>query len=128
MSFPTDYLKDDGYVGTANAERAAEIRDWLASHGLVATRLCDPLEGLVARVRIDVFGKSASEIEATLLEYASRCDSASERGEVTYGQCVIERNLDEQWGESYSWKGRLVLEPNNGVLPVSRRAAAAIAE
>lgn len=117
MSFPTDYLRDGGDVSSSDPER-----------GLVATRIADHFDGVIARVRIDAYGTSAAEIEATLLEYATRCDMATERPSVSYGQCVIERNLEEQWGADYSWKGRLVLHPDIGMLPSSERASAAIDE
>ena len=134
MSYPVDYIKAmveghltsslDDYPAPSGSVR--EIQEWLAGQGLVATRIHEPLQGLIARVRIDAVGKSAAEIEATLLEYASRCDGAMEVNECSYGECVIERNLEEQWGDSYSWRGRITLHPSIGSIPKSSRAAAAV--
>lgn len=125
MPFPTDYLKQDGAV-FAQSGLVPQMREWLEANYLVATRKCPSLAGQVARVQIDVYGESASEVEATLLEYATRCDAATERQSVSYGRCVIERNLEEDWGDSYSWRGRLVLHPDIGTIPSSERAAAAM--
>lgn len=146
MSFPVSYFSPEGdpIEGAAGSSKAFELArqskgdlgadelKWalgiLDEAGLVATLMMPHFDGAVARVRIDAYGKSASEIEATLLQFAERCDAASQANGCSYGECVIERNLEEQWGESYSWRGRLVLHPNIGMMPSSERAAAAIAE
>lgn len=129
MAFPVNYLVDgvtNGYLTSDESERAKEIAAFLDQRDLVATRKHDPFPGQIARVRIDAYGESASEVEATLLEYASRCDAAMQASECAYGECVIERNLEEQWGETYSWRGRLILHPTIGSIPSSERAANAV--
>lgn len=155
MPFPADALKHhllsinepgvterglidrfSGFAGLLNTcliengpEAAADaLHGFLDKHGLVAAQKTAPFAGQIARVQIDVYGESASEVESTLLEYAARCDAASQATEVTYGRCVIERNLEEEWGATYSWRGRLVLHPTIGTIPSSARAAAHVAD
>ena len=93
---------------------------------MVVTLVADPYPGQVARVRIDAYGESAAEVEATLLEMAKRCDAATQASECSYGECVIERNLEEQWGATYSWRGRILLHSTIGTAPGAERAAAAV--
>lgn len=101
----------------ASIEEAQRIREWLAARGLVATQVRKPFAGQVARVKIDVYGESAMEVHATLMEYAPRCDSATQVPECAYGQTVIERNLEVADGELYSWRGRITLHPTLGREP-----------
>lgn len=130
MGYPTDYLRlIEEECGTSDqAAELAQVRAVLAKHrpDLVVARQHPPFGGQIARVRIDAYGESAGEVEATLLEYASRCDAASQASEVAYGECVIERNLDEEWGKTYSWRGRLILHPTIGSIPSTERAVAAL--
>lgn len=114
----TDVAPDPRYI--------ADVLRFLDAYGYTVTRECDPFGGQIARVQIDAYGESAAEVESTLLEYGTRCDAASQAPEVGYGRCVIERNLEEEWGKTYSWRGRLVLHPTIGTLPSSERAASAI--
>lgn len=123
-SIAVSYAKDEG-VG---AEAFATVIRALDRAGLVATRKIDPFAGQVARVQIDAFGESAAEVESTLLNFGGRCDAAAQAAEVSYGRCVIERNLEEQWGATYSWRGRLTLHPTIGTIPSSERAAKVIGE
>lgn len=115
-----EWLKDrpqdvEGHrVVTATAPSSPYIADvirFLDAYGYTVTRECEPFAGQVARVQIDVYGESAAEVESTLLEFGTRCDAASQASEVEYGRCVIERNLEEEWGKTYSWRGRLTLNP-----------------
>lgn len=79
--------------------------------------------GSVARVRIDAYGPSAGDVEWRLLDAASKIDSAIQSFETEYGQCVVERNLEEEWGAAYSWRGRLTIKPCLGrepFVPVTR--------
>jgi len=108
----SELVEDDGKAG-----EIGEIRDWLTVRGLVATERHKPFPGQIARVKIDVYGASAMEVHATLMEYAPRCDSAAETSECSYGQTVIERNLEVADGELYSWKGRITLHPSLGREP-----------
>lgn len=130
MGFPVDYLRDinvgDDSFTPEDRVFANQVRAFLDEHGLVATRVCDPFGGQIARVQIHAYGESAAEVESSLLEFGSRCSAASQVGEVSFGGCVIERNLDEEWGATYSWQGRLTLHPSIGSMPNSERAAAAI--
>jgi hypothetical protein len=147
MSFPVSYFTPEGnpIIEAARSQAVFDIaaRDraegkgngslglsWaiklLQDNGFSVTLVEKPLEGIVARVQIDTYGTSASEVESTLLSYGSRCDAATERRSVSYGRCVIERNLEEEWGDNYSWKGRLVLHPDIGMMPSSERAKEAI--
>jgi hypothetical protein len=146
MTFPVSYFDYDGTpkegaAGTADVfalvcsgEAAIDAKAMRAAisilhqEGFAVTRVCPPFAGQIARVQIDVYGESASEVESTLLEYAERCDAASQASEVAYGRCVIERNLEEEWGATYSWRGRLVLHPTIGTIPSSARAAAHVAD
>lgn len=98
----------------------------LAGLGMSVTRVFDPYPGQVARVQIDVYGESAAEVEATLLAYAERAGAGLQASACPYGRCVIERNLEEEWGATYSWRGRLTLNPTIGMIPSSKRAAAAM--
>lgn len=125
MSFPTDYLADAG-SDQDEGRKQEEVWEYLDARKLVATRREDRLPGCVSRVRIDVFGRTAAEVESTLLQFGGRCDSASEAHGCAYGECVIERNLQEEWGDYYSWKGRLVLHPNIGEMTASERAKEAL--
>lgn len=131
MSFPVDYLKDPvttGYVHTRDHEEAVRIRAWLDERDLVATRVEGPFAGQVARVKIDVFGESAAEVEATLLAYGARCDAALQALSCSYGETVIERNLEERWGATYSWRGRMTLHPEIGTIESSQRAKNVVAQ
>lgn len=121
MGYPTDYLAGDAGSNGEEGEREREVSTWLAKRNLVATRREEDLVGVVARVRIDVFGSSASEVEATLLAYGKRCDAAANRPSCAYGECVIERNLAEEWGNHFSWRGRLILHPDVGTEQTSQR-------
>lgn len=115
-------------IDGAKAEKAVETCiAALQTAGMVVTLRKEPYPGQVGRVRIDAFGESASEVEATLLEYAGRCDAATQASEVTYGECVIERNLEEQYGAPYSWRGRMILHPTIGTIESSQRATEALA-
>lgn len=108
------------------SEKLYEVGQYLEDAGLVAAQRCQPFAGQIARVQIDAFGESAAEVESTLLEYATRCDAAAQASETNYGRCVIERNLEEEWGATYSWRGRLTLTPTIGTIASSERAAATI--
>lgn len=149
MPFPVTYFTQDGLPienaaqseeaffaacavleaaeGSPRAQVAAVLRS-LSESGFAISRIEPPFAGQIARVQIDSYGETAGEVEATLLNYAGRCDAASQASEVAYGRCVIERNLEEEWGATYSWRGRLVLHPTIGTIPSSERAAAAIGE
>lgn len=140
MPFPVSYFDDDGLLieGAAGSTAmfdglgdaaSAELAKWIKSlhaHGFAISRVCDPYPGQVARVQIDAYGESAAEVEATLLEYAERAGAGLQSRECSYGRCVIERNLEEAWGETYSWRGRLTLNPSIGSIESSQRATAAL--
>ena len=132
MSYPVNYLKvkepstGDPEYDALDAAEVARTLAFLEDRNLVATRPYDPFAGQVARIRVDVYGESAHEVEQTLLAFAERCDAASQASEVSYGECVIERNLQEEWGATYSWKGRITLHPTIGTISTSKRAAAAV--
>jgi hypothetical protein len=126
MSFPTDYLRQYEPITSDEEQFVAKLKEWCDVRGFVVTRQEDPFPGLVSRVRVDAFGRSASEVESTLLEYGKRCDMAAVRPSCSYGECVIERNLNEEWGAEYSWKGRLVIHPDIGQVTSSERAKQAI--
>lgn len=128
MSFPTDYLRQYQAVTSDEEQFVVKVKEWCDVRGFVVTRREDPFLGLVSRVRVDVFGRSASEVESTLLEYAKRCDMAAVRPSCSYDECVIERNLLEEWGAEYSWKGRLTIHPDIGRVTSSERAKAVVAE
>lgn len=115
----------DTLTGCGVAERVIAA---LQDHGFAVSRVFEPYPGQVARVQIDAYGESASEVEATLLAYAERAGAGLQSAECSYGRCVIERNLEEEWGATYSWRGRLVLHPTIGSLPSSSRAAAIVEE
>lgn len=127
MSFPTDYLRQYEPITSDEEQFVAKLKEWCEVRGFVVTRREDALPGLISRVRLDAFGRSAAEVEATLLDYATRSDMAAERQSCAYGECVIERNLLEEWGDSYSWKGRFVLHPDIGQVTSSERAKEVLA-
>jgi hypothetical protein len=139
--FPAHYFNEDGSAkaGAAGAQGAIDhvsrrcgmsradvevVISALAEADMSVTHAVPPFPGQVARVRVDAFGESAAEVEVTLLAYGGRCDAASQASECQYGECVIERNLEEQWGATYSWRGRLILTPSIGSVPAAGRAAA----
>lgn len=142
MPFPVHYFQKDGRpvegaacsseVYDADALREAGLEAetlrraivHLNAHGLAVSRIYDPYGGQVARVQIDAYGESAAEVESTLLTYSERAGAALQASECSYGRCVIERNLEEQWGDTFSWRGRLVLHPTIGVEGSTQRKRA----
>lgn len=132
MSYPTNYAQDvlknypfpeesaDLLGRHTRRERVCDLKqilNHLEAHGYVVTRVDAPLEGAIGSVKIRALGKSAAEVEMTLLSYGTRCDSAAEASECSYGEMVIERNLQVPYGESGSWQGRLTIYPTLGALP-----------
>lgn len=73
--------------------------------------------GLIARIRIDAYGSTAGETELMLLNFATECDKATGRPTCAYGEQVIERNMDEPYGSTFAFKGRLILHPDLGMEP-----------
>lgn len=125
MSYPADYAfqvrKEWGAPGETTTYKLRDLIAALGEAGYVVTRTCEPFGGQVAKVKVEAFGESASEVERTLREYGTRCDAASQSHECSWGEMVIERNLLEADGEIYSWKGRLTLHPVIGRQPAASR-------
>lgn len=74
---------------------------------------------MISRIRIEAFGASAAEVEATLhaaasVIYRSFDDTVPDAGEklIPDGEQHIERDLVEPAGTVDAWKGRMLLHLN----------------
>lgn len=72
---------------------------------------------MISRVRIDAYGTEPAELHAELLAMATACDNLTGRPSCAYGEQVIERNLTEEDGTSFAWKGRITIHPDVGTEP-----------
>lgn len=66
---------------------------------------------MISRIRLEAFGATADEVERTLYPHAEEIEKLLGRP-VSYGQCVIERKLDEPSGSRFAFEGRLILHPD----------------
>lgn len=72
---------------------------------------------MISRIRIDAYGSTASNVEEQLLDFAVKCDQATGATECSYGEMVIERQLTEEYGTAFAFKGRQTLHPSIGAAP-----------
>ena len=113
--YPVDYLASLVKAnGNSYDSQGAIAGRYLDDLDLVATEKRDRLDGRISKVRIEAFGTSAGEVQATLMEMGERCDAASEAPSCSYGECVIEADLAVPWGSPYKWHGRLTIYPDIG--------------
>lgn len=73
--------------------------------------------GEITRVRFDAYGPHAADVSDRLIGFATQVDGLLGVIECSYGECVIERNLGEEDGTPYAWKGRLTIHPSIGREP-----------
>jgi hypothetical protein len=72
---------------------------------------------MISRIRIDAYGRTASDVEAQLLDFATACDEKVGASSCAYGEMVIERQLEEPYGSDFAFKGRQLLHPSIGESP-----------
>jgi hypothetical protein len=72
---------------------------------------------MISRIRLDAFGRTAAEVEATLYDHADEIEKLL--GVPTaHGECHIERTLAVPVDTVCDWSGRLLLHPDISTQPL----------
>lgn len=72
---------------------------------------------MISRIRIEAYGRAASDVEHQLLAFGEKCDVALNVVSCASGEMVIERQLAEPYGSEFGFKGRYTLYPDIGTAP-----------
>lgn len=71
---------------------------------------------MISRVRLEAYGTTADEVERTLYPHADQIEELL-NVQCSFGECVIERQLEEPDDCVYAFKGRLVIHPDTSENP-----------
>ena len=66
---------------------------------------------MISRIRLDAYGQTADAVERTLYPHADEFEKVLGVS-VSRGECVIERQMEEQEHSMFAFKGRLILHPD----------------